>query len=69
MDVDTTVVTILVEMTKIPAALRTWKPPVAELLSDNRLFNCNCEDAEKFKPIVKSLFDLDRTAFPELLGT
>jgi hypothetical protein len=56
-------------MTKIPAALRTWKPPVAELLSDNRLFNCNCEDAEKFKPIVKSLFDLDKTAFPELLGT
>ncbi|KAJ7897279.1 Dopey, N-terminal-domain-containing protein [Mycena olivaceomarginata] len=45
-----------------PAALRTWKPPVAELLSDNRLFNCNCEDAEKFKPIVKSLFDLDKTA-------
>ncbi|KAJ7742186.1 Dopey, N-terminal-domain-containing protein [Mycena olivaceomarginata] len=68
MDVDTTVVTILVEMTKIPAALRTWKPPVAELLSDNRLFNCNCEDAEKFKPIVKSLFDLDKTAFPELLA-
>ncbi|KAJ6520217.1 Dopey, N-terminal-domain-containing protein [Mycena sanguinolenta] len=68
MDVDPTVVTILLEMTKIPAALKTWKPPVAELLSDNRLFNSNSEDAEKWKPIMKSLFDLDKTAFPELLA-
>ncbi|KAF8215761.1 Dopey, N-terminal-domain-containing protein [Mycena galopus ATCC 62051] len=68
MDVDATVVTMLLEMTKIPAALKTWKPPVAELLSDNRLFNCNSEDAEQWKPIIKSLFDLDKTAFPELLA-
>ncbi|KAJ7269339.1 Dopey, N-terminal-domain-containing protein [Mycena haematopus] len=68
MNVDTTVVTIVLEMAKIPAALKTWKPPVAELLSDNRLFNCNSEDAEKWKPIMKSLFDLDKTAFPELLA-
>jgi hypothetical protein len=69
MDVETTVVTIIQEMTKIPAALKTWRPPVAELLSDNRLFNCTSEDAEKWKPIMKSLFDLDKAAFPELLGT
>ncbi|KAJ6523556.1 Dopey, N-terminal-domain-containing protein [Mycena capillaripes] len=68
MDVDMTVVTIIHEMTKIPAALKTWRPPVAELLSDNRLFNCSSEDAEKWKPIMKSLFDLDKAAFPELLA-
>ncbi|KAJ7665387.1 Dopey, N-terminal-domain-containing protein [Mycena polygramma] len=68
MDVDTVVVTIIHEMTKIPAALKTWRPPVAELLSDNRLFNCSAEGAEKWKPIIKSLFDLDKAAFPELLA-
>lgn len=68
MDVDATVVTLITEMTKIPAALKTWRPPVVELLNDNRLFNCNAEGADKWKPIMKSLFDLDKTAFPELLG-
>ncbi|KAJ7750196.1 Dopey, N-terminal-domain-containing protein [Mycena metata] len=68
MDVDATVVTIITEMTKIPAALKTWRPPVVELLNDNRLFNCNAEGADKWKPIMKSLFDLDKTAFPELLA-
>ncbi|KAJ7755024.1 Dopey, N-terminal-domain-containing protein [Mycena maculata] len=68
MDVDVTVVAIIQELTKIPAALKTWRPPVAELLSDNRLFNCNSEDAEQWKSIMRSLFDLDKTAFPELLA-
>ena len=68
MDVDTTVVTIIQEMSKIPAALKTWRPPVSELLSDNRLFNCTSDAADKWKPIMKSLFDLDKAAFPELLG-
>ncbi|KAJ7103154.1 Dopey, N-terminal-domain-containing protein, partial [Mycena belliarum] len=68
MDVDIDVVAIIQEMTKMPAALKTWRPPVSELLSDNRLFNCSSEGAEKWKPIMKSLFDLDKTAFPELLA-
>ncbi|KAJ6601434.1 Dopey, N-terminal-domain-containing protein [Mycena vulgaris] len=68
MDVDHIVVAIIQEMTKIPAALKTWRPPISELLSDNRLFNCTSEGAEKWKPIMKSLFDLDKTAFPELLA-
>ncbi|KAK7063885.1 dopey-N domain-containing protein [Favolaschia claudopus] len=68
MDVDASVVTIISEMTKMPPALKTWKPPVAELLNDNRLFNCSAEEAEKWKPIMKSMFDLDKTAFPELLA-
>ncbi|KAJ7204429.1 Dopey, N-terminal-domain-containing protein [Mycena pura] len=68
MDVDPAVVAIIQEMTKIPAALKTWRPPVTELLNDNRLFNGSSEAAEKWKPIMKSLFDLDKTAFPELLA-
>ncbi|KAJ7116821.1 Dopey, N-terminal-domain-containing protein [Mycena crocata] len=68
MEVDPNVVAIIQEMTKIPAALKTWRPPVTELLSDNRLFNCTAEGAEKWKPIMKSLFDLDKASFPELLA-
>jgi hypothetical protein len=66
--VDRNVVEIIKEMVRIPAALKAWRTPVAELLNDNRLFNCNSEDAERWKPIVKQLFDVDKTAFPELLG-
>ncbi|KAJ6623058.1 Dopey, N-terminal-domain-containing protein [Mycena sp. CBHHK59/15] len=68
MEVDPTLIAIIEEMTKIPAALKAWRPPVTELLNDNRLFNCTSESAEKWKPIMKSLFDLDKTAFPELLA-
>ncbi|CAA7265849.1 unnamed protein product [Cyclocybe aegerita] len=68
MDVDSTVIQILQEMTRIPTALKSWRTPVSDLLNDNRLFNCNPEDAMKWKPIVKSLYDSDKTTFPELLG-
>ncbi|CAK5264480.1 unnamed protein product [Mycena citricolor] len=67
LDIDPVIVSIIREMTRIPAALKTWKPAVAELLNDNRLFNCTPDSAEKWKPIVKTLFDQDKTAFPELL--
>lgn len=67
MDVDQTILSIIREMTKIPVAIKAWKTPVTELLSDNRLFNCTADAAEHWKPIVKTLFDTDKTAFPELL--
>ncbi|KAF8915027.1 Dopey, N-terminal-domain-containing protein [Mucidula mucida] len=68
MDVDTTTVAIIQEMSRIPAALKAWKAPVVELLNDNRLFNGSADVADQWKPIVRSLFDADKTAFPELLG-
>ena len=67
MDVDSTVLAIVREMAKIPAALKAWRTPVTELLNDNRLFNCNREAAENWRPVVKTLFDADKAAFPELL--
>ncbi|KAF9486392.1 hypothetical protein BDN70DRAFT_822033, partial [Pholiota conissans] len=68
MDVDPTVIQILQEMTRIPAALKSWKTPVVDLLNDNRVFNCNPIDATKWGAIIKSLYDADKTALPELLG-
>ncbi|KAL0951843.1 hypothetical protein HGRIS_008504 [Hohenbuehelia grisea] len=68
MDIDTTILNILREMSRIPAALKAWRAPVTELLNDNRLFNCSPETAEKWQPIIKALFDADKSAFPELLA-
>jgi len=68
MDVDTTVIAILQGMTRIPAALKSWRAPVIDLLNDSRFFNCNPEDAAKWRSIIKALYDSDKTAFPELLG-
>lgn len=69
MDVDSTVLAIIQGMARIPTALKAWRPPVIDLLNDNRLFNCSREAAETWRPIVKTLFDADKTAFPELLCT
>jgi len=68
MDVDETVVRIIEELTHIPAALKSWRAPIADLFGDNRLFNCSTADAYRWKPIIKALHDTDKTAFPELLG-
>jgi hypothetical protein len=68
MDADDTVIAIIREMSRLPAALKAWRPPVVDLLNDNRVFNCGAEVGNKWKPIVKSFFDADKTAFPELLG-
>ncbi|KAK0199079.1 Dopey, N-terminal-domain-containing protein [Armillaria mellea] len=68
MDVDATTVSILQQMSRLPAALKAWRTPIAELLNDNRVFNSTAEAAEPWKPIVKALFDADKTAFPELLA-
>lgn len=68
MEIDNAVVQIIRELAKIPAALKTWRGAVAELLNDNRVFNSNSDAALKWKPIIKALFDTDKTAFPELLG-
>lgn len=68
MDVDYTTVSIVREMSRIQAALKAWRTPVMELLNDNRLFNGSADVAEPWKPIVRALYDADKTAFPELLG-
>lgn len=68
MEIDDAVVQIVRELSKIPAALKTWRGAVTELLNDNRVFNSNADVAFKWKPVIKALFDTDKTAFPELLG-
>lgn len=67
LDIDGVILAVLQEMTKIQAALKAWRTPVADLFNDNRFFNSLPDEAESWKPVIKSLFDSDKTAFPELL--
>lgn len=59
---------IIREMAKISVAVKAWRTPVAESLNDNRCFNSTAEAGEQWMPMIKSFFDTDRTALPELLG-
>jgi hypothetical protein len=54
-------------MTRIQPALKAWKTPVMDLFNDNRFFNSLPNEAEPWKLVIKSLFDADKTVFPELL--
>lgn len=69
MDADSVIISMLQEMSRTPATLKAWKAPVIELFNDTRLFSSLPNEAETWKPIIKSLFDQDKTAFPELLCT
>ncbi|KIJ66430.1 hypothetical protein HYDPIDRAFT_26778 [Hydnomerulius pinastri MD-312] len=68
LDLDSTVVEIIREMTRIPPALKVWRAPVIDILYDNRVFNSNSAVATKWKSIIKALFDSDKTSFGELLS-
>ncbi|PCH34091.1 hypothetical protein WOLCODRAFT_61246 [Wolfiporia cocos MD-104 SS10] len=68
LDIDDSVLSILQEMTRIGAALKAWRGPVNDVLNDNRCFNSTPVAGGRWRTMVKSLFDTDKTALPELLG-
>ncbi|KAI6136235.1 Dopey, N-terminal-domain-containing protein [Pisolithus sp. B1] len=68
LDLDPVVVETIKEMTKISAALKVWRAPVIDILYDNRVFNSNTAAATRWKPVVKALFDSDKTSFSDLLS-
>jgi hypothetical protein len=66
--VDDLALRIILEMTKVPGTLKSWRTPVSDVLGDNRLFNSTPNAAEQWKPLVKALYDQDRAAMGELLA-
>lgn len=68
METDDVIVQMVRELARIPAALKSWRGPVTELLNSDRVFSSNSGAALQWKPIIKALYDTDKTAFPELLG-
>ncbi|KAI1794036.1 Dopey, N-terminal-domain-containing protein [Ganoderma leucocontextum] len=68
LDAEDDILAIIREMTKINIAVKAWRSPVSDSLNDNRCFNSTADAGEKWMPMVKSLFDTDKTSLPELLG-
>ncbi|KAG1886069.1 Dopey, N-terminal-domain-containing protein [Suillus subluteus] len=68
LDADVVVVDIFREMIKIPPAMKVWRVAVIDVLYDQRIFNSNSSVATKWKPIIKAVFDGDKTSFPDLLS-
>ncbi|TFK56468.1 hypothetical protein OE88DRAFT_1715528 [Heliocybe sulcata] len=68
LDVESVILDMTREMTRIPSALKAWRGPVVDILNDNRFFNSTPDSGLRWKPVIKSLFDADRTAFAELLS-
>ncbi|KAH9920216.1 Dopey, N-terminal-domain-containing protein [Epithele typhae] len=68
LDIEDDIIAIIREMTKINIAVKAWRPPVFDSLSDNRCFNSTADAGQAWMPMMKSFFDTDKTALPELLG-
>jgi hypothetical protein len=68
LDVDPSVLAILRETTRIPAAIKTWRGPIVDILNDNRCFNSSPGAGKEWKQLVKQLFETDKAALTELLG-
>lgn len=68
MEIEEPIVAMIREMTRIPSTLKAWKPVVIEVLNDNRLFSAQSATAEKWKLIIRALFEADKTGFTDLLG-
>ena len=58
----------MVEMTKIPAAVKAWRSVASDVFNDSKLFTATPESGLRWRTIFKSLIDADKTAFNELLG-
>lgn len=56
------------QMAKIPAAVKSWRSPATEIFNDAKLFAATPSSGLKWRTIIKTLIDADKTAFTELLG-
>ncbi|CCM03665.1 uncharacterized protein FIBRA_05809 [Fibroporia radiculosa] len=68
LNVEDNVLCILQEMTRIGAAIKAWRGPVTDAFNDNRCFNSTPDAGGKWRVMIKSLFDTDKTSLSELLG-
>ncbi|KAH7100146.1 Dopey, N-terminal-domain-containing protein [Auriculariales sp. MPI-PUGE-AT-0066] len=67
-DIDDSVLDILREMSKLPAAAKAWRPPVADAFSDTKFFSMPPQLTHKWRPLVRALMDHDKAAFAELVA-
>ncbi|KIO22523.1 hypothetical protein M407DRAFT_9910, partial [Tulasnella calospora MUT 4182] len=68
LEVDRPIMDIMAEMVKIPAALKAWRAPVSEAFTDTRFFNASPASSTRWRPLVKTLMESDKTVIAELIG-
>lgn len=59
---------MLEQMSKIPAAFKSWKSPATDIFADQRFFSTTPDSGLRWQLIVKTLIDAEKTAFADLLG-
>ena len=67
-EVDESVLLLLSELTKVPAAFKAWRATVLEVFSDNRFFGGPPSMAEAWRPIVQALLASDKERFADLVS-
>lgn len=67
-ELDVTIMSLLVEMTKYPAANKAWRTYVVDSLSDAKFFNQSPELGRRWRPIIQALFNTDKERFTEMLS-
>jgi hypothetical protein len=66
--VDDSILELLSELTRVPAALKSWRAQVLEVYNDNRFFYGSPSTAQKWKSIIQALITSDKEKFVELIN-
>jgi hypothetical protein len=67
-EIDDSILHLLAELTKVPAAFKAWRSQVLEAFSDNRFFYGPPSNAGEWRPIVQALVASDKERFPDLIA-
>jgi hypothetical protein len=62
--VDSTILRLLLEMTKLPSATKAWRFQVAEAFNDQKFFRMREDVALMWKPLICALMDGDKERAP-----
>ena len=68
LEVPSTILRLLTEITKLPGTLRAWKNAVADVFQDARFFQMSAEAGRQWQPVVSALMNSDKERFVELVG-
>ena len=69
LDVDSTILLIIREMSQLSSVLKVWRGVVSEIVNDNRFFGCSPENEVGFRPIVQAWIKADKSALAEVVGS
>nr|XP_018264586.1 uncharacterized protein I303_02758 [Kwoniella dejecticola CBS 10117]OBR86744.1 hypothetical protein I303_02758 [Kwoniella dejecticola CBS 10117] len=67
--VEASILRLLLEITKIPSAIKTWRVQISDVFNDSRFFRSTTEDDVGYwKSLICGLMDSDKERFGDLLA-